>query len=164
MKLNEIASSRALKTKKGSLIKRSKFGVGKLIGGYLYLHRNYINDLPPELKQKIIAAEEYLDGFEYNTVKVGLKNDVVTFINSSDFDESPEPTVGKYVSINSSGDTKTGSSNAIWHHKWLWVKDDYQGFDVEDSFERSKKYLEMDIDFSRIGNKTFWEDNYANKL
>lgn len=166
MKLNEIAdTNKVLKTKKGSPIKRSKYGVGKLIGGSLYLHRNYVNDLPSELHHKVIKAEEYLDGFKYNTVTIKLNGDTVSFVNSPDFDTSPEPTVGDYVVVDyNSGKVKKGSSKSIWHHKWLWVKDDYKGFDVDDSVERSEKYLKMDIDFSRIGNKVFWEKNYAKRI
>jgi hypothetical protein len=73
--------------------------------------------------------------------------------------------VGDYFVVNiESGKTRGGSSNMIWHHKWLWVGDDYTGFDVDESFERSKQYVKMDIDFSRIGNKEFWEKNYARKI
>ena len=147
------------------MIKRSKFGVGKLIGGNLYLHRNYVEDLSPDLVNKVAQAEQSLDGFKYNALKIGLQNNNVTFINSANFDTAPEPTVGDFVVVDLDADTeKSGKSNAIWHHKWLWVKDDYRGFDVDDSFERSEKYLKMDIDFSKIGNKKFWEDNYATRI
>lgn len=166
MRLNEIATGvKALKTQKGSPIKRSKYGVGKLIGGYLYLHRNYVTNLPNDMQHKIAQAEQSLDGFNYNVVKVGMNSNVVAFINSTDFDAAPEPTVGEFVAVDTETDeTKAGDSKAIWHHKWLWVKDDYKGFDVDDSYERSEKYLKMDIDFSRIGNKKFWEDNYATRI
>jgi hypothetical protein len=166
VKLNEIAKgNKAVKTKNGSVIKRSKYGVGKLIGGYLYLHRNYVGELPNDMGHKVAQAEQALNGFRYNVLKIGVNSNVVSFINSKDFDTAPEPTVGEYTSVDVDKDTeRTGTSNAIWHHKWLWVKDDYKGFDTDDSFERSEKYLKMDIDFSRIGNKKFWEDNYATRI
>lgn len=166
MKLNEIAKGeKAVKTRNGSVIKRSKYGVGKLIGGSLYLHRNYVQDLPSDISNKVAQAEQSLDGFKYNTLKIGINDNRVTFMNATDFDTSPEPTVGEFVVVDLDNDTsKTGNSNAIWHHKWLWVKDDYRGFDIDDSFERSAKYLKMDIDFKRIGNKKFWEDNYATRI
>ena len=41
-----LQETRVLKTQKGSAIKRSKFGVGKVIGGRIYLHRNYVDRLP----------------------------------------------------------------------------------------------------------------------
>jgi hypothetical protein len=165
MKLNEVIPDnreKILKTKKGSVIKRSKYGVGKLIGGSLYLHRNYLNSLPGEIGKRVLDAESTINGFEYNALKIGKDN--VTFISSPDFDSSNEPTVGNYVVVKNDGTTRTGSSKSIWHHKWLWVKDDYSGFDVMDSFERSMKYLKLDIDFSRIGNKKFWDSNYGKYL
>lgn len=166
MKLNEIANNgRVLKTKKGSVIKRSKYGVGKLIGGYLYLHRNYLTDLPNNIQKSVLETETHIGDFKYNILKINIKTLDVTFINSTDFDHVHEPTVGEYIRVSKQDDSvKRGTSNAIWHHKWLWVKDDYKGFDVEESFNRSKKYLGMDIDFSRIGNKEFWEKNYANRI
>lgn len=165
MKLNEIAQDKnVVKTKNGSPIQRSKYGVGKSIGGNLYLHRNYVTELPTDMQQKILNAEQLIDGFKYNTLKVGLNDGRITFIDSPDFDTSPEPSVGEYVAVSPDESVKRGKSSAIWHHKWLWVKDDYRGFDVGDARERSQKYLKMDIDFSRIGNKKFWEDNYATRI
>jgi len=152
-----------VKTKKGSVIKRSKYGVGKLIGGSLYLHRNYVTDLPNDIRKMVQDAEVNIEGFKYNTLKINLSDGSVTFINSPDFDTAQEPTVGQYRIVKD-GKVKDGKSNSIWHHKWLWVKNDYTGFDVMDSFERSRKYLQMDIDFSRIGNKDFWEKNYGRKI
>ena len=164
--LNEVLPDNmpmVVKTKKGSVIKRSKYGVGKLIGGSLYLHRNYVNSLPGDMQKNILDAESNIEGFEYNTLKINLTDGSITFINSRDFDTAAEPTVGQYKTVK--GDrVKDGKSNSIWHHKWLWVKNDYSGFDVMDSFERSRKYLQMDMDFSRIGNKDFWEKNYANRI
>lgn len=43
---NQSAGS-PLKTLNGSVIKRSKYGVGKEIGGKIYLHRNYAEDVIP---------------------------------------------------------------------------------------------------------------------
>lgn len=166
MKLNEISKrGRELKSKNGDTLGRSKYGVGKFIGEDLYLHRNYVEDLPNDIKNKVAQAEQHLSGFKYNTLKIELNGGQVTFINSEDFDTAPEPTVGEYTLVDLDKNTsRTGKSNSIWHHKWLWVKDDYRGFDVDDSFERSKKYLKMDIDFKRIGDKDFWEKNYAKRI
>ena len=39
------------------------------------------------------------------------------------------------------GEIKEGYSNTIYHHKWLFVKDDYTGFDIDESYEWSKEWL-----------------------
>ena len=113
-----------LKTLKGSVIKRSsKYGVGKEIGGQIYFHKNYVDDICPNLYElaKDILEEEYPD-FKYNCLMYDKKKpDTLRFDEAPDFDSAREPMPG---------------------HKWLWVKDDYKGFDVEESYEWSKKWLE----------------------
>lgn len=159
-----------LRTKKGSPIKRSKYGVGKDIGGFLYLHKMYVPTLPDEMSRLVSQAEEianqkYGKPFKYNTVKISKDDDVVTLVQSPDFDTSPEPTVGDFIMVKvGNGLVKFGHSDSIWHHKWLWVLDDYPGFDVEESFRRSEEWLKHDVDFSRIGNKAYWEKHHASKM
>ncbi len=161
----------ALKTQKGSPIKRSNWGVGKQIGGFVYLHRDYINLIPEDKYKEVTDAYNTVVDVtgaapEFNVIKVGKNKSVITFINSPDFDTSPEPTVGEYINVNLDTDNvRPGRSNSIWHHKWLWVQDDYSGFDVQESIERSKQWLGMDdIDFKRIGNRDFWNREVASKL
>ena len=142
-KQNSVGST--LKTLKGSAIKRSaKYGVGKEIGGEIYFHKDYAEDiLPPEiLSQAERLLEENQSGFEYSCLKYNPKTGVVAFQEAPDFDTAREPVVGDYVSVNTNtGDVKTGHSNYIWHHKWNWVKNDYSGFDVEESWNWSKEWL-----------------------
>lgn len=156
-------TDRVLKTLNGSTIKRSRLGVGKEIGGTIYLHRNY-EDLIPDQDllndARDILTKEYLD-FNYNVIKYSPKQGRVTFVLSPDFDLSDEPISGHYVAIINGRASKKGYSGSIWHHKWLWVRDDYRGFDVEASFQRSKLWLQIpEIDFSRIGSKSVWESDY----
>ena len=135
----------ALKTLKGSSIKRStKYGVGKEIGGEIYFHKDYAEDILPDevLSQALQLLEEEHPGFEYNCLKYNPKTGVVAFQEAPDFDSAREPVVGDYVSANTdTGVVKTGHSNYIWHHKWNWVKNDYSGFDVAESWNWSKAWL-----------------------
>ena len=157
MKLLDLFENRVAKTLKGSTIKRSKYGVGKDIGGEIYLHKQYESVVPDQ--EALKAAKEKLDGFKYNVLKFD-KNGNFTFFNSPDFDTADEPVAGKYVRVGQDGKLKEGETKSIWHHKWLWVKDDYKGFNVDESFKRSQAWLKLpDIDFARIGNKDFWEKN-----
>ena len=141
----QSAVGSTLKTLKGSAIKRStKYGVGKEIGGEIYFHKDYAEDILPDevLSQALQLLEEEQPGFEYNCLKYNPKTGVVAFQESPDFDTAREPVVGDYVSVNTNtGVVKTGHSNYIWHHKWNWVKNDYSGFDVEESWNWSKKWL-----------------------
>ena len=47
----------------------------------------------------------------------------------------------------------------IWHHKWMWVKDDYSGFDVEKSKMRSELWKDKVTKEERrkIGYLSFWD-------
>ena len=133
-----------LKTYKGSLIKRSKYGVGKLIGGDLYFHKQYAAEVvPPDILESAEAAlaDAYPD-FQYNCMRLG-KDDSLSFQEAPDFDIAREPIVGDYVTVFPDGRIATGHSNYIWHHKWLWVKNDYTGFDVAEAWEWSKQWLSL---------------------
>jgi hypothetical protein len=158
-----IKENRRLKTQKGSAIKRSKYGVGKLIGGFLYLHKQYAKGVVP--KEALQNAIKLSNGFDFNVVKWNVKDNTISLFNSPDFDSADEPVAGEYMTITPDGKIKKGFTKSIWHHKWLWVKDDYKGFNVEQSYKRSEKWLSIpDIQFSKIGNKDFWIKNYASKL
>lgn len=131
------------KTLKGSVVKRSKYGVGKQMGSQVYLHKDYVSDVIPkkvwENALKVLSDAE--SDFEYNCVMYDTKTGNVRFDEAPDFDESREPIVGDTITVKPDGTVKRGHSNYIWHHKWLWVKNDYQGFDVNQSKAWSNKWL-----------------------
>ena len=142
-----------------------KFGVGKSIGGKIYLHKDYESVLPQE---ELENAKSYLGDFDYNLLAYAPKTGDFTFTQSPDFDSAPEPSVGSQVLVKPDGTTRAmkGQANPwIYHHKWLWVDDGYTGFDVEESKQRSMDWMSLpDIDYSRIGKKGFWEQNVVPQL
>lgn len=131
------------KTLKGSVVKRSKYGVGKQMGSQVYLHKDYVSDVIPkkvwETALKVLSDAD--SDFEYNCVMYDTKTGNVRFDEAPNFDESREPIVGDTITVKPDGTVKHGHSNYIWHHKWLWVKNDYQGFDVNQSKAWSNKWL-----------------------
>ena len=140
-----------LKTYKGSPIKRCpKYGVGKEIGGQIYFHKDYADKIvPPEILE---ACEEALDYYYsdlyYNCMRWDPKKLEISFQEAPDFDTAREPVVGDYVNViyDPNKDPKDfkmkkGHSNYIWHHKWIFVDNNYTGFDVEDSWNWSKRWL-----------------------
>lgn len=145
--------TRKIKTVKGSIIQQSpKYGVGKDIGGYVYLHSLYEGIIPINV---LNDAKSKIGDFGYNCLKFNQES--ITFFNCEEFDTEPCPTVGEYIKVTSTSVYK-GYTKSIWHHKWLWVKDDYKGFDVDDSFEYSCSWVMKDIDARCIGNKEYWND------
>lgn len=131
------------KTLKGSVVKRSKYGVGKQMGSQVYLHKDYVSDVIPKKvwENALKVLSDANSDFEYNCVMYDTKTGNVRFDEAPDFDEAREPIVGDTITVKPDGTVKRGHSNYIWHHKWLWVKNDYQGFDVNQSKAWSNKWL-----------------------
>ena len=146
--------------------KRSvRFGVGKEIGGAVYVHRQYESVLPAAVQK---AKECLPQNFDYTVIKYLLSDDTVSFIESPDFDSADEPTVGDLYTIKANGQAsfrRKLTDPWIYHHKWLFVADDYKGFDVEASKRRSRQWLTLDdIDFNRIGKQSFWTEQVVTRL
>ena len=157
---------RQVKTAKGTVIRRSRLKVGKEIGGSVYLHSKYEDVIPHQeaLKHaKATLAAQHPD-FKYNALKADKHGNRFTFFNSPDFDTAHEPTADEYVTVEGPRSKRSKTAN-IWHHKWLWVKDDYPHFNVDESHQRSQKWLQLpNINFSRIGNPKVWQDEYLPKI
>lgn len=139
----QSAVGATLKTYKGSPIKRSKYGVGKEIGGDIYFHKDYAEEIIPEgdLMHARMALNRYWPKFAYNCMRYNPSTGAISFQEAPDFDTAREPIVGDYVTVFPDKPGKKGHSNYIWHHKWLWVKNDYPGFDVAESWNWSKEWL-----------------------
>jgi hypothetical protein len=64
----------------------------------------------------------------------------VSFIRCTDFDSAPEPTVGEIVTVDATGRIRRRPRHRdpeIYHHKWLFVAENYEGFDMEASRRRA---------------------------
>ena len=150
-----------LKTKKGSVIKRYK-DVGKKMGNDLYFHKNYVDEYVDEKLYNKLKSH-LPDSIEFNIIKYNDKDKTISFINSPDFDSADEPIVSDAYKVTESGKvtkTKEKSNPQIYHHKWMFVKDDYNGFNVSKSKNRSRRWLEVSdkINMSKIGSKGYWEE------
>jgi hypothetical protein len=142
---------------------------GKKIGDTFYMHRSVNNEKYSELINKAI---ELLDkNFDYEVLKINEKKKEISFIQSLDWNTAHEPIVGDSYKININTHKITfckGRKNnpQIYHHKWMFVEDDYKGFDVEESKQRSKTWENSGIEFDRkkIGNSNYWTDVVLNKM
>ena len=140
-------------------IRSRRYGVGKEIGGAVYLHRQYEHCLGTVIEK----AKTHLPAdFDYVVVKYHIASGYVSFLHSPDFDFSHEPTVGEGWLVYPDGNLKHFRQQAdpfVYHHKWLFVTDDYLGFDTSDSQIRSMKWMALSppVDFTRIGRKSYWE-------
>lgn len=138
-----IENVNVLKTLRGTPIKRYKNNVGKHFGTQIYVHKQYASEVVPS--ELLTAAANTLKksnpSFKYNSIMFDAKAKIIRFDEAPDFDSAREPHVGNYIIINPDQSIRAGRSNNIWHHKWLWVKDNYRGFDVNKSKEWSRLWL-----------------------
>ncbi len=142
--------------------------VGKKMGYDLYFHRMYQNDVVPADLLKNALKVQKQENFDYNVIKYNFKTGFITFTQSPDFDTADEPIVGVQLLVRPDGSIKYMNNKPaylnnpwIYHHKWHMVKDDYPGFDVEESKRRSLQWMSAlpVIDYKRIGKKQFWDQN-----
>ena len=81
---------------------------------------------------------------------------------SPNWDSAQEPLATTGLKV-SDGKIKKLNINQIYHHKWLFVKDDYKGFNVDDSVKRSLAWLPLrkedkikNVKWSSIGRQKAW--------
>lgn len=134
-----------------------KYGVGKEIGGKIYLHKKYAFEVisRADLYNAILLLPA---DFRYNCLMVDRnKPYIIRFDEAPDFDIAREPHPGDFVEVNiETKEIRCGHSDMIWHHKWMWVGDDYRGFDVEESYQWSKEWTKHITHPS--GSKRVWEE------
>jgi hypothetical protein len=150
--------------KRGGVLRGCPYRFGKIIGGNVYLHMSQFDHLP----YKRAATTAYKKACEFiddiNCVRFCPTKSTYMFSNSPDFDTAREPIVGKSIIITVKGGEITTSAiryyNQIWHHKWMWVGDDYNDFDIYESYEWSKNWSSKIS--SPSGYKELWDKQLNN--
>ena len=109
----------------------------------------------------MVKAKDALpENFDYHVVKLVVKTGAVSFIECSEFNTADEPALGAAITVRADGTShrrEAPSDPYIYHHKWLFVADGYNGFDVEASKKRSMAWRSLsNIDSSRIGRQSYW--------
>jgi len=168
---SETASLRKEAKDLGAGERYSAFGVGKKMGDEVYLHRDYEGVIPAG---DLADAKSRIKGFKYNLIRYNTKTGSIGFFNSPDFNSSDEPVNGDLMVIEPDGRirsvplNKNADKQAIYHHKWQWVKDDYTGFNVKDSIKRSIAWQRVvnkeGIDRKRIGFQGVWQNEVISQF
>lgn len=122
---------------------------GKRIGSDLYI---YSECLPYGYYEKYrrglfeIGKKYGSDEMEKNhVIRFNTKNENdISIMEVRNFDTDREPIIGNSYKVNlSSGEikfTKEKNNPYIYHHKWMFVSDNYKGFNVEESKRWSVKW------------------------
>ncbi len=144
-----------LVTPKGSVIQRYPLtGVGKRMGNHLYLHADYALEAIARIKAKNPSVGLRMElalnrriqdfpAFQFCCLRLDLKDGLVRFDEAPDFDSAREPHVGKWLLVCHDGYARRGVSQAIWHHRWLWVKPSYYRFNTDNAMAWSATYLPL---------------------
>ena len=149
-------------SKKMKVPQRYKGDVGKFIGGDLYVHKSAMDVLPQTEMKK--AESKLPADFNYEVVKYNSKTKAFSFIASPDWDTNPEPVVGDAYKVSAEGNvsvTKQKADPQIYHHKWNFVRDDYAGFDVAESIQRSIDWfgsVKPKVNMFKIGTQSYWQN------
>lgn len=143
-----------------------------------YVHKSNIQELidkkiPTDKKEEFIKFMELIksNNIPFDVVKYDQGN--VTLITSPDWDTSNEPIVGEcrrwkdgewFNGENLNNNFKlTKNFRQIYHNKWQFVDESYQGFNVEEAKERTKIWNAIpNLNKSKIGNKVYWVELLTN--
>lgn len=138
----------------------------KKIGGAIYIHRSNVDSLDQQQLELVWERLEQLAKADYpcNSYEViKIKGDTVSFIECEGWDELREPIVGNAYNVKPDGSvklTKKREKNPqIYHHKWMFVAEDYDGFDIEKEkawSERWQSVVPKGLSAS-LGSKNNWE-------
>lgn len=142
----------------------------KKIGTTTYCHIDTVRYHRNQLTNKFLSAvlwigekhPELMDSF--TIFKYNKKNNTASLIMSDNFDTAREPEVGDSYNVNlETGEIKIiKSKGQIYHHKWMFVPEDYNGFDITESKKWSETWqavIPNDRKIkSRIGYKKYWDE------
>lgn len=153
-------------TPRGTVIERYKVtGVGKLVGNRLYLHEDYALHAIAIIKARNFGVGLKLerslafkiidfDAFQFRCLRFDLSNGAIRFDEAPDFDTAREPHVGKWMLVHPGGWATRGESQAIWHHRWLWIKPNSRPWEAS-AREWSAKYVPL-LKEPPKGNQRGW--------
>lgn len=157
---------------------------GKVVAGDLYIHKTAIDMLPDDMVSRYrshLNALLHSEHANFNFEIIAIKANEIQFIACSEWNDEFEPVVedriavwfqitdvtplGEWITKFRKGDS---NNPLIFHHRNLFVKSDYTGFDYEEDCFRSeqiKQAIEHEMkqgttkrDISvRMGRKDWWE-------
>lgn len=127
--------------------------IGKRIGGNIYVHRDYVGEVLFNENYShynfIHHQASFNQDYDPDWAVLKVSTNSLSFISCPTFDTEPEPVVGdslhapykewdlSIVFVAHDISLRKGGKY-VYHHKWMMVGDDYEGFDVEESKKRSE--------------------------
>jgi len=166
--------------------KREKHGIGKVIKNDKWVHFSALDAINEDeqllVKNAIPCLPTLLSRDTDIIVKVNLVESSVLFAETPDWKIATEPAQGRWDRIiNLDTDLPEHSFREIqtdppiYHHKWMFVKDDYPGFDVKESMRWSETWKNSEVVkglvndpstkfYRRMGRQSYWQTMVLDKL
>lgn len=138
---NLYNTTELIQCKDGNILVRYFKGVGKLDRHWVTVQKNYCADIIPfkEFFEAEEAVQKKYPLFQYECVSYNLRTKEIRFEACPYFDRDEEPVINSCVLYNSKQKRiKIYDYGETIKHKWMLVKDDYTGFNVQASYNRSK--------------------------
>jgi len=157
----DIPLETAIKKVSSSVIRDTTTGVGKRMGSNLYVHKSAEGVIPNIAQARKVLPEK----FEYDVIRYNKKDGSTLFIKSPDFDTATEPIAREAWKVTKSGEVKrVANINQLYHHKWTMVNDDYKGFNVTASKQRSLDWLSLKKEQPDLFSKSIGRPDVWNKI
>jgi len=157
----DIPLETAIKKVSSSVIRDTTTGVGKRMGSNLYVHKSAEGVIPNIAQARKVLPEK----FEYDVIRYNKKDGSTLFIKSPDFDTATEPIAREAWKVTKSGEVKrVANINQLYHHKWTMVNDDYKGFNVTASKQRSLDWLSLKKEQPDLFPKSIGRPDVWNKI
>jgi len=139
----------------------------KVIGNTKYLHRSALKVLSSEEYTKVTEAlKQVPKGFK--AVVIAITKDSIRLTECPEWDKEFEPSVGDSFVVFDNGTNKLNKASKtnpqIYHRRYLFVLDDYQGFNTELDKSWVAKWERLNPDKNRMGRKLWWSEFIANNL
>lgn len=139
----------------------------KKVGYAFYVHKSNLNELLSVLsiedREKVVRVIDLSQMFlfvDFDIVKFDSKTKNVSLIRCSTWDTLNEPIVEDSYCFHPDFSYKViKGGTKVYHNKWQFVSENYQGFDVEKAKLRTEEWNRIpNIKNlkSKIGNKDYW--------
>ena len=130
---------------------------GRYFDRSVYVHRDYASLIPHKIDMNVVAAraKELPFDFRFDLIRYDRTSNPnfvdVTFIQCQEFDLYRDPVMGDSWSIKGPGSkerwekknkfTPMKKDPHVYHHKWMYVPQNYGGFSWNEAYAWSEEWL-----------------------
>ena len=139
-------------------------GIGKRLPFELYVHVDFVDKLPIELRLYEGCARRYLGGVEgADLIKLRLERPVVSYLTYTRFWKDPHPVLERSLQVDLKSfrvridDYSQRANPPILHRKELFISEDHPRHALFAKLTRREERLGLYDDPSRIGTRQGWE-------